>query len=206
VLPPPPLAERAEAEGAMARRKPSASKVHAQQAAPTYPRLDLVPPELVIGSLASLGRVALSSNELNDEDRETVERAVRQLNELELFRLIAQVTAPAPVLKRLVEQIGTIAGAAYLIGAHGAMTETSRVFFQRGQADWMRHRRKASPEEQSLREAIEAGMKAIGEIVPPPNPYKAAERILTAVNERLAPRTVKIDAIARRLGARRKKG
>jgi hypothetical protein len=77
VLPPPPLAERAEAEGAMARRKPSAAKVHAQQAAPTYPRLDLVPPELVIGSLAGLGRVALSSNELNDEDRETVERAVR---------------------------------------------------------------------------------------------------------------------------------
>ena len=65
----------------MARGKPtsrSAARKYAEQTrprggSPTYPRLDLLPPEHVISSLASLGQVALASNEetneLNDENQ-----------------------------------------------------------------------------------------------------------------------------------------
>ncbi len=188
---------------------------------PTYPRLDLSPPELVISSLAEWGQVILASNELNDEDREAVERAVGQLNELELYGLIEQMTVPAPsepvvidpqladelakLKRRLVEKIGTIAGAAYLIGAHGAMTETSRVFFERSHAEVARSGRKAkaSLEEQRLGEAIEAEMKAAGRTIPSEHPYKDAGIILADVNRRLAPREVKVDVIYRWLRAHR---
>jgi hypothetical protein len=58
-------------------------------------------------------------------DREVVEQAVRQLGvaELKLSELIGQVTAAPSTLKRLLDQIAEIAGAAYLIGAHGGMTD-----------------------------------------------------------------------------------
>jgi hypothetical protein len=189
----------------------SAGRKHAEQnkpggGAPTYPRSDLLPPELIIGSLAGWGQVALASNELNDEDRKALERAVQQLNELDvkLARLIAR-TAPASLLQGLVEQIGTIAGAAYLIGAHCAMTDTSRVFFERSRAQQMRLRRATSRKEQRVREAIEAEMKVIGGTVPSEHPYKDAEAICEQVKKRLAPDVLSVDAIARRIGARRNK-
>jgi hypothetical protein len=191
----------------------AAARKHGKQTksrsgSPTYPRLDLSPPEHVISSLASWGEVILAfdkrNSELNEEDREAVERAVRQLTEgdLELLRLIAQVTAPASLVRRLVEQIGTIAGAAYLIGAHGAMTETARVFFEQSRAQQMRLQRATNAKEQCLREAIEAEMKAIGGTVPSPRPWKYAESIREQVNKRLTPRVVSVHAIARRLRAR----
>jgi hypothetical protein len=191
---------------ATSRKRPKQTKPYSGP--PTYPRWDLLPPEHVIRSLASWGRVVLAVGHLTDEDRATVERAIRQLNdalpeqhgvEMGLFGLLKQVTAPAAILERLFQQIETIAGAAYLIGAHGAMTESSRVFFQRGQADWMRLRRKASTKEQCLREAIEAEIKVNGRTIPSQHPYKDAGIILEGVNKRLAPRVVSVDAIYRRL-------
>jgi hypothetical protein len=172
---------------------------------PTYPRSDLWPPEHIISSLASLGQITLAGEELNDEDRETVERAVRQLDEIALLRSLIEQGLSESVVTRLVEQIGAIAGAAYVIGAHGAMTNTSWVFFERSRAEQMRFRRATSPEEQRLLEVIEAEMKAIGETIPAKRPYKTAERILDPVNKRVAPRTVNVDAIARRIGGRRRK-
>jgi hypothetical protein len=168
----------------MARRKGTSKP---PSGLPTYPRPDLSPPELVIGSLAALGVGALASNEyrkadgkaveLNDEGREAIERAVGQLNELELHRFIEQMTIRADIPEEelrkqldawkrvLVERIGRIAGAAYIIGTHCAMAETSRVFFEQSRTLHMRAKRATkpiNPEEHRLREAIHAEMKVLG--------------------------------------------
>jgi hypothetical protein len=218
-----------EFDHAMAHRKPTSRSVdrkHAKQTKPradlpTYPRPDLSPPELVISSLAESGQVILAFNErnheLNDEDREAVERAVGQLNELELYDLIGQIPSEPTVIdpqladelaklkRRLVEWIGTIAGAAYLIGAHGAMTDTSRVFFVQSHAMQMRQQRATSHKEQRLRDAIEAEMKAAGRTIPSERPYKDAGSILADVNKRLTEQgqqPVSVYAINRRLRQR----
>jgi hypothetical protein len=56
---------------------------------PTWPRLDLVPPEHVLGALRDWGRVILKSGYLNDVDRAVVEKVVEQSRstEEELFAL-----------------------------------------------------------------------------------------------------------------------
>jgi hypothetical protein len=105
------------------------------------------------------------------------------------------------VLQRVVEQIEAIAVAAYLIGAHAAMTDTSKVFFGRSRALHARTARATKPEEQRLGEAIEAEIGGASS----EHPYKDAVAILNAVNKRLAPQTVKVDKIYRRLKARRRR-
>ena len=146
--------------------------------APTWPRLDLVPPKHALRVLRDWGRVILASrNYLNEEDRAIVERAVQQLHEASLAYVSGTLT---------VDQILAIAGAAYVIGAHGAMTDTAHEFFKQSQAQFMRERRETSPRKQVIRAAITAEMKAIGGTIPSEHPWKDAETILDPVNRRVS--------------------
>jgi hypothetical protein len=103
------------------------------------------------------------------------------------------------------ELIEGIAGAAYVIGAHGAMTDTARDFFSSSSAARMRFCRATSPNEQNLLTAIKAAAAANDITIPSGQPYKDAERILSDVNNRLSDsggKAVSIDAIYRRLRPR----
>jgi hypothetical protein len=134
-------------------------------------------------------------------DRKVVEQAARQLDVAGLHKLISQVTAAPSILKRLLDKIAEIAGAAYLIGAHGGMTDTAQSFFAESQAKRMRYLRavKASPREQELRAAIEEELKLIGG-PSAAGPYKDAEAILGGVNRRLKKqKPVSVRKIHRRL-------
>ena len=183
----------------MVRGKPPAAPRRPKQTKPpggsfpTYPRWDLGPSEHVIPGLAYWGRVVLAFNHLSAADREVVEQAARRLGvaELKLLELISQVTAAPSILKRLLDQIAEIAGAAYLIGAHGGMTDTARSFFVRGHTAHMRRRlaAKNSGPEQELRAAIEQELKVTGG--PSAGPFKDAEAILDGVNRRLKKRRQK---------------
>jgi hypothetical protein len=158
--------------------------------APTWPRLDLTPPEFMLLELRNWGSVILAASKyLNDTDRLVVEQAVQQLNSaLDQRRVIDADTA-------------RIAAAAYVIGAHGAMTGTAFTFFKHGDAELMRFRKATTGKEQRLRDAIKAELK--GGSTPSEHPYKDAGSILEKVNRRLPEHErVSIDAIYRRLKPR----
>ena len=173
---------------------------------PTWPRLDLLPPEHVLSGLRDWGRVILTNREyLNDADRAVVEQAVQQLRlaESELLGLLGRVNGPAAA-RELLQQIAAVAAAAYVVGAHGGMTDTARVFFERSRATHMRIRRAASIEEQELLTAIEAAVEASRGAIPSGHPYKDAYSIRDSVNQRLLGRRkpASVDVIARRLRPR----
>ena len=170
----------------------------------TWPRLDLAPPELMLSGLRDWGRVILTSGYLDKADYAVVEEAVKRLRaaEPELLRLLGQMNALA-FAPSLLGLIARVAGAVYVIGAHGAMPDTARVFFERSRAKQMRIRRAASTKEQELRAAIQASATANAISIPSSQPYKDAERIWTDVNQRLQGRgPVLVDVIARRLRPR----
>ena len=172
--------------------------------APTWPRLDLAPPELMLGGLGNWGRIILANEYLNQADRSIVEQAVKQLRsaEPEVLALLGKMRDAASA-RQLLEYIAAIAGSAYVIGAHGGMTDTARVFFEKSRAVRMRHSRATSRKEQELRAAIEAAAAANSIAIPSHQPYKDAERILTDVNQRLLGHNpVNVDVIARRLRPR----
>jgi hypothetical protein len=122
--------------------------------------------------------------------------------EPELHALLGQMN-DADLNRKLLELIGGIAGAAYVIGAHGAMTDTARVFFERSRTTHMRISRETSIKEQELRTVIQAIAAAEGITIPSKQPYKDAESILVEVNKQLsAHKAVSIDTIARRLRPR----
>jgi hypothetical protein len=99
---------------------------------------------------------------------------------------------------KLFELTAVIAGAAYVVGAHGAMTDTAQVFFEKSRATQMRYRRATSSQERELRAAIETLVEASKGSIPSGRPYKDAESIKDAVNARLS-KPVGVDAIARRV-------
>jgi hypothetical protein len=104
--------------------------------------------------------------------------------------------------RKLLELVGGIAGAAYVLGAHGAMTDTARDFFAISRATHMRVRRATSANEQKLLTVIEAVAAANGITIPSEHAYKDAGRILSDVNERLSrsgDKPVSVDVIFRRL-------
>jgi hypothetical protein len=158
--------------------------------APTWPRLDLTPPEFMLLELRNFGSFILAASEYrNDADRLVVEQTVQQLNSA-----LAQ--------KRVIDaDTARIAAAAYVIGAHGAMTGTAYTFFKRADAERMRFRRATSRKEQRLRDAIKAELK--GRSTPSEHPYKEAGSIREGVNRLLPERErVSIDVIYRRLKPR----
>jgi hypothetical protein len=166
---------------------------------PTWPRLDLLPPEHVLSGLRDWGRVVLMSDYLGKADRAVVAQAVEKLRnaESELFALSGR-TSDADAAQKLLDQIAVIAAASYIIGAHGGMTDTARVFFEKSRAKYMRVRRAASNQERELRAAIETAVEASKGNIPSGRPYKDAESIKDAVNARLS-KPVGVDAIARRI-------
>jgi hypothetical protein len=185
----------------------SAQKKSSEQDLPTgvprWPRLDLMAPELMLSSLRDWGRVILSSGYLNNVDRAVVEQAMQQLRraEVELPTLLGRVSLLSryPTLShKLFELTTVIAGAAYVVGAHGAMTDTAQVFFEKSRATQMRYRRATSSQERELRAAIETLVEASKGSIPSGRPYKDAESIKDAVNARLS-KPVGVDAIARRV-------
>lgn len=101
---------------------------------------------------------------------------------------------------KLFELTAVIAGAAYVVGAHGAMTDTAQVFFEKSRATQMRYRRATSSQERELRAAIETLVEASKGSIPSGRPYKDAESIKDAVNARVS-KPVGVDAIARRIAA-----
>jgi hypothetical protein len=174
---------------------------------PTWPRFDLFPPEHVISGLRGWGsEVVLKSGDLNAADFNAVKVAVKRLitAEPELHALVSQVN-DVDLNRKLLELVGGIAGAAYVIGAHGAMTDTAHVFFGRSRATHMRVSRATGAEEEKLRTAIEAVATANGITIPSGNAYKDAGRILSDVNKRLSAlgtKSVSVDVIYRRLRPR----
>jgi hypothetical protein len=185
--------------GGKSASRPSAQKKAPNQnqssGVPTWPRLDQLPREQVLGGLRDLGRIVLASRKhteasqrrskpyLSDADRAVVEHAVQQLRsaEREFFTLLGQVSDPVSA-RNLLEQIAVVARAAYIIGAHCAMTDTADRFFQHGRAKHMRVRRPESKWERDLTAAIEA-VRGRGRSQ---HPYKEADTILEDVNRRLS--------------------
>jgi hypothetical protein len=166
--------------------------------------LDLAPPELMLSGLRDWGRVALTSGFLNDADYAVVEKAVKRLStaEPELLTLLSQSNDLASA-RKLLELIAAVAGASYIIGAHGAMPDTAFVYFKRSHATYMRNKRAEKVEEQELRAAIQAVAAANSISIPSQHPHKDAEIILTGVNELLSrEKPVSVHAIARRLRPR----
>jgi hypothetical protein len=213
-----PFMQSAPAEGAMLPDKePATRSVGKNESSeqtpssevPTWPRLDLSPPEHMLSGLRDEGRIILASDRddriLNDADRAVVKQAVRQLSdEPGLFALLRRVSDPA-LADEILHKVTAICGSAYVIGAHCSMTDTAQMFFAKSRATQMRIRRATSPEEQALRAAINAAAAANNIAIPSYQHYKDAERILSDVNKRLSEaghRTASIDVIARRLRPR----
>jgi hypothetical protein len=185
--------------------KRKSSKQDLPTGAPTWPRLDLMPAELMLGALRDWGRVVLSSGHVNEVDRPVVEQAVQQLRRAEaelptLLRRVSLFSRYPSLSRKLLELTAVIAGIAYVIGAHGAMTDTARVFFEKSRATQMRYRRATSSQERELRAAIETAVEASKGNIPSGRPYKDAESIKDAVNARVS-KPVGVDAIARRIAA-----
>jgi hypothetical protein len=142
----------------------------------------------MLGSLRDWGRVVLTtSGYLNKTDRAVVEQAVRQLRagEPEMFALLRKMSDAASA-RKLLEHMAAIAGAAYVIGAHGAMTDTQDRFLKVSHAAHMRFRRGESKRELAVRAAIKAEIEAAKGGLPSGHPYKDADSILKGVNERLS--------------------
>jgi hypothetical protein len=164
-----------------------------------------MPAELMLGALRDWGRVVLSSGHVNEVDRPVVEQAVQQLRRAEaelptLLRRVSLFSRYPSLSRKLLELTAVIAGIAYVIGAHGAMTDTARVFFEKSRATQMRYRRATSSQERELRAAIETAVEASKGNIPSGRPYKDAESIKDAVNARVS-KPVGVDAIARRIAA-----
>lgn len=185
-----------------ASRSPARNKGSKQDTAsgvPTWPRLDLLPPELMLGGLRDWGQVSLKAGYLDHADYAVVKKAVKRLRITELLDLLGRVKDPS-LASKLLELIAGIAGAAYVVGAHGGMTDTQRVFFEKSRATHMRIRRATSSEEQELRAALKAAVEASKGEIPSGRPYKDAESIIDTVNARVR-KPVKVDVIARRIAA-----
>jgi hypothetical protein len=170
-----------------------------------YWRPDVAPPgssapRAYAWCLREWGLVILAGEYLQKADRSVVEQAVKQLGsaEREVLALLSK-TSDAASARKVLEHVAAIAGSAYVVGAHGGMTETQRVFFKAGHAMHMRIRRATSSKEHELRAAIEASAAANNIAIPSRRSYKDAERILTDVNQRLlGHKPVSVDVIARR--------
>ena len=102
---------------------------------PTWLRLDLLPDDQVLSGLRDCGRLVLTSGYLGDADRTVIEHVVQELRSAEpqLFGLLTKIGDPA-LARELLHRIAAVAKAAYVVGAHGAMTDTARVFFERSHA------------------------------------------------------------------------
>jgi hypothetical protein len=166
------------------------SDQHLPAGLPTWPRADLTPPELILGWLRDCGRAVLASGHVTEVDRPVVEQAVQQLYsaEAELLTLLGQVSLHSrkPTLaRRLFELTALIAGAAYVVGAHYAMTDTARVFFEKSRALQARLSRATGEKERQITGAIKAELEAIGGTIPSGHPHKDAEAIQDGVNKRL---------------------
>jgi hypothetical protein len=153
---------------------------------PTWPRLDLVPPQQRLAGLRDWGRVVLTSGYLSKTDRAVVDHAVRQLTsgEPEMFVLLRKMSDAASA-RKLFELITTIAGAAYVIGAHGAMTDTQDTFFKKSRAVLMRLRRPKSRRNRDLEELIEAKIVEAG---PSVHPSKDAEAWVADIRNKMKAR------------------
>ena len=152
-----------------------------------------------MGGLRDWGRVVLTSGYLGKADRAVVEQAVKRLRSAEpkLLAALTAISDPASA-RKLLHQIAEIAGSAYVVGAHGAMTETSNKFFKKSQAALARSRRPESGRERDLAIVIENKLGG----APSKNPYKDADRLLPDVNKEMNARghkRVSLSALYRRL-------
>jgi hypothetical protein len=189
-------------------RKPSPPTT---ESPPTSPRLDLLLAEGKYFALRDWGRVILCADEqdhlLSTTDRALVEHAVQRLNALGQQMLFGMVAPTA-------EQTQVIASAAWVICAHGAMTDTAQRFFRQGQTKGMQllHRPVFEARKQELDAAIRAEVKAAirkddehtnGRSRYHPiisgHVHKDAATIREAVNTRLGKRELGADTIARHL-------
>jgi hypothetical protein len=174
------------------RNRQSGGQTPPGQPLPVWLQINLVPSEHALSALRDWGRVILASDDISDADRGAVEQAVQQLS-----ALLGQPLDPTS------SQIAAAAAqAAFVIGAHGGMTDTARTFFERSRTMQMRVQKATSSKEQELRAAVKAEIEALGGTIPSKRPHKDAEAIRDKVNARLAERGIKpasADAIARRL-------
>jgi hypothetical protein len=172
--------------------RPSATKKAPDQSSgvPTWPRVDLSPPEHMLSGLRDSGRVALTSGYLAEADYAVVQQAVKELRmaEPELLALLGRMNDPA-LARTALELIAGIAGAAYVIGAHGAMTDTAERFFKASKAAHMRFQRPQSKREQAVTKAIESAIHQAG--LGHDHPFKSADLLLEPVNEDLGARGYK---------------
>jgi hypothetical protein len=152
---------------------------------PTWPRLDLAPPELILNQLGSWGRSVLASEYIGDADRAVVEQKVQRLRSAEpqLLALLGRIP-DLPLARDLLLLIADITGAAYVIGAHGGMTDTADRFFEKSRAVNMRFRlaKAKSERDQQLSAVIDGLLHGS----PSKHPYKDADRLLHAVNRHLS--------------------
>jgi hypothetical protein len=148
-----------------------------------WPRLDLDPPEIMLVRLASSGRGALAMGYLNHADRAVVEQAVQKLRtaQAELFALLFQMSDPT-LARKLSKLISSAAGAAYVVGAHAAMTDTAYKFFNDSRATHMRVQRSKSKRHTELGTVIK-GVFGDGDSQ---HPYKHAYSKLNGINRRLS--------------------
>ena len=203
-----PFVQSAPAEGAMGSGRKPATRSSARKkkllpplptGVPPWPRLDMLPPEQMLSGLRDWGRLALTSGYLDGVDYAVVQDVVKRLRtaEPELLALLGRLNDTA-LARRLLELIAGVAGGAYVVGAHGAMSETARMFFAKSQARRAQIRRQQalSEREPQLLAAIEEALRKTGG--PSKHPHKDAAAIQAEVSARLG-KPVSADTIVRRL-------
>jgi hypothetical protein len=84
---------------------------------PPWPRVDLTPPELMLGALRDCGRVVLISGYLTDADRPVVKRAVQQLRRAEAKLLILPWASEFAQPKAIFAEHATFFGAVCTLAA-----------------------------------------------------------------------------------------
>jgi hypothetical protein len=140
--------------------------------------------------LGSWGRAVLESEYISDTDRAVVEQKVHRLRgaEPELLALLGRTPDP-PLARALLQLIADIAGAAYVIGAHGGMTDTADRFFKKSRVVDMRFQlaKGKSERDQQLTAVIDLLLPG----GPSKHPYKDADRLLPEVNTQMNARGYK---------------
>lgn len=176
----------------------SAENEDRRNLANAYPRPDLATGH-VVTALQQQGRAALTKDYLTDDDRKVVEEAIPKLDGRRLFELLREV--PTPVANQVLQEIETIAGAAYLVGVHGGVSSNSAfAYVNRGETTRRRWDYMQRPEVQAENKVIREELVKFFGCRGPLNDvdYGNADKIAGQVNNRLKNR-LSISTIADRI-------
>jgi hypothetical protein len=149
----------------------------------TWPRPDLAPPANRLLCLANWGRAFLDGGlVVNHQDRAVLEQAVHQLRSAqeELFVLLFPMSDRS-VVRKLFHVASSIAGAAYLVGAHCSMSDTADALHKDTVTQLMRSLRQTSKRQRAVAAVVEDVFSGDGW----QRPFKDADRMLNVINERL---------------------